>query len=321
MRSEILRTLQEEYEQQRMANAREEARRLQEALRRCPGLQALLDERQQMIYQGVRGILGGTSQAEGLPSRMALMNRQIARLLTEAGLPEDWLEPVYRCKRCKDTGYVGEPVREMCDCLRSAFHQRLYQQVGLSDDGAQSFERFDLSIFPDRPLENAPCTQRENMQVIRAMCQDYADRYPHADTQDLLLMGPSGLGKTFLMHAMARRLLERGFNVLLVSAYRYLDVARKAYFGGSSEALDSLMATDVLLLDDLGSEPLMENITIVQLFNLINERRAAGRGTVYSTNLNECELRARYTERIASRLTDKRCCDLLLFRGEDVRRL
>ena len=28
MRSEILRTLQEEYEQQRMANAREEARRL-----------------------------------------------------------------------------------------------------------------------------------------------------------------------------------------------------------------------------------------------------------------------------------------------------
>ncbi len=321
MRNEILRQLQSEYEQQRMLDSREEERRREEAIRRCPGLKELLEERQQIIYRGVRGILGGTTQAEDFPQRMSLLNNRVAACLKAGGLPEDYLAPVYRCNRCKDTGYMGEPVKEMCECMRTAYYRQLYRQVGLEEDDQQTFDTFDLSVFPDKPLPDMPCTQRENMQVIRDMCRDYADHYPQADTQDLLLMGPSGLGKTFLMHAMARRLLDRGMNVLLISAYRFLDTARKAYFGGSTDAMESLMTTDVLLLDDLGSEPLMENITIVQLFNLINERRSTGRGTVYSTNLNERELRQRYTERIASRLTDKRKCDLLLFRGDDVRRL
>jgi DNA replication protein DnaC len=321
MRNEILRQLQSEYEQQRMLNGQEEDRRREEAIRRCDGLRDLIDERQQIIYRGVRGILGGTAQAEDLPKRMELLNSRIADCLKKGGLPADYLAPVYRCKLCKDTGYVGEPVKEMCECMRTAYYRQLYREVGLEEDERQTFDNFDLSVFPDKPLPDMPCTQRENMQIIRDMCRDYADRYPKADTQDLLLMGPSGLGKTFLMHAMARRLLDRGMNVLLISAYRFLDTARKAYFGGDSDAMDSLLTTDVLLMDDLGSEPLMENITIVQLFNLINERRSSGKGTVYSTNLNERELRQRYTERIASRLTDKRSCDLLLFRGDDIRRL
>ena len=50
--------------------------------------------------------------------------------------------------------------------------------------------------------------------------------------------------------------------------------------------MDTLMDTDVLMIDDMGVEPLMENITIVQWFNLINERQLRGKGTVISTNLN-----------------------------------
>ena len=77
---------------------------------------------------------------------------------------------------------------------------------------------------------------------------------------------------------------------------------------------------DVLMIDDMGVEPLMENITIVQWFNLINERQLRGKGTVISTNLNVEELRRRYTERITSRLLDGKQCMLLQFLGNDVRR-
>ena len=72
----------------------------------------------------------------------------------------------------------------------------------------------------------------------------------------------------------------------------------------SFSEMDTLMDTDVLMIDDMGVEPLMENITIVQWFNLINERQLRGKGTVISTNLNVEELRRRYTERITSRLLD-----------------
>lgn len=134
-----------------------------------------------------------------------------------------------------------------------------------------------------------------------------------------MLTGQSGLGKTFLLRAMARVLLGRGVNVLLVSAYRFFEIARKAYLGGPAEELASLMETDVLMIDDLGSEPMVRNITIETLFNLINERQNAGRGLVISTNLNQEELCARYTERIASRLlSNPRQSQLLQLLGEDV---
>ena len=319
MRSEILRELHSEYEQQRMQNMRvEDARRMQ-AVQACPEIGALLEERQSMIFRSLRGILDGAVAASDLPLRMEVINGRISTLLQEKGFAADWLDPVYRCPKCKDSGYVGEPVREMCDCLRGAFFSRLYKRVGLAEAQEQSFEKFDLNVFSDKPMAGMPFSQRQEMAMIRKECLHFVDGYPHT-AGTVLMTGKSGLGKTFLMHAMAKRLLDRGFNVLMVSAYRFLDTARKAYFTGRSEELDSLMDTDVLLLDDLGSEPLMENNTIVQLFNLINERQTAGKGLIISTNLTETELRERYTERIASRLTDKRQCTIIKFHGDDIRR-
>ena len=80
------------------------------------------------------------------------------------------------------------------------------------------------------------------------------------------------------------------------------------------------MDTELLMIVDMCFEPLMENITIFKLFNLINERQLRGKGTVISTNLNVEELRRRYTERITSRLLDGKQCMLLQFLGDDVRR-
>ena len=320
MRNAILRELMTEYEQLRAADAMEEERRRRKVSAACPEIAALLEERQRLIFSGVRSVLAGQSTAENLPQQMDVLTQQIARLLQEKGYAPDYLDPVYRCKRCKDTGYVGDTVREMCDCMKSRYYARLYRRVGLSEKGEQSFENYDETLFSDAPLPHQPISQRQCMAMLRDVCKDYADKYPASATPDLLLMGQSGLGKTFLMHAMAKRLLDRGLNVLMISAYRFLDIARKAYFSGGTGELDTLMETDVLMLDDLGSEPLMENITIVQLFNLINERQTAGHGTVISTNLTPGELQARYTERIVSRLMDPRQCTPLQFLGDDIRR-
>lgn len=320
MRKEIMQDLQQEYAQRRLQNEQEEARRRQEVITRCPEIGQYLEERQGMIFGGLRGILNGQAAANDLPAQMDVMNRRIATLLTANGFPADYLDPIYHCKQCRDTGHIGEPIREMCPCLRNAFYARLYRAVGLGEQAEQSFAAFDLNIFSEQPLPGKRYSQRQLMDMLRHQCQQYAEKYPDAATHDLLLMGQSGLGKTYLMHAMAKRLLERGFNVMLISAYRFLDVARRAYFSGKPEELDTLMDTDILMIDDMGAEPLMENITIVQWFNLINERQLCGKGTVISTNLNEEELRRRYTERITSRLLDGKQCMLLQFLGDDVRR-
>lgn len=320
MRSDVLRELQAEYEQQRQLDAREEDRRLAEVAGKCPEILELRNARQELIYGGVRGILAGTGGGEDLPQRMEVMNRRIESLLKKHGYAPDYLDPVYRCRQCRDTGYIGETIRDMCDCMRGRFYERLYQEIGLGDDEGQSFETFRLDIFPDEIMDKRPFSQRQVMQAIRNECEKWAEQYPDAPTRDLLLIGQSGLGKTFLMRSMAKRLVDRGFQVLMLSAYRFLELARKAYFGQGSEAFDDVLGADVLFIDDMGSEPLMENITVVQWYNLINERQTRGKATVLSTNLMMDELRKRYTERVASRLMDPRQCRMLQFIGEDVRR-
>ena len=70
MRNEILRELQAEYEQQRMRDEQENQRRRDQAVAACPEIGQLMEERQQMIFSGLRGILDGAAQAEDLPLRM-----------------------------------------------------------------------------------------------------------------------------------------------------------------------------------------------------------------------------------------------------------
>lgn len=320
MRNTILQELHAEYEQRQLQNQQEESRRRMQAESACPEIGQVLDARQNLIFGTLRGILDGKASAEDIPAKMDVLNKRLSGLLRQHGFAETFLDPVCKCPVCGDTGYVGEIVRENCECFNQAFYARMYQRMGLNESTQQSFESFDLNVFSAEKLPGKTYSQRELMTVIRKTCEAYADAYPNVPVKDMLLMGQSGLGKTYLMHAMAKRLIQRGQNVLIISAYKFLETARRAYMSGNSDDLDALMEADILMVDDMGAEPLMENITIVQWFNLINERQLRGKGTIISTNLMEDELRRRYTERIASRLMNNTQCRLIQFAGDDVRR-
>ena len=95
---------------------------------------------------------------------------------------------------------------------------------------------------------------------------------------------------------------------------------KNAFFTRSNEA-DALFSSELLLLDDLGMEPLLENVTVEQMYNLLNERLRRGRATVISTNFNMAEIKARYTERVSSRLLDAGQYKAVRLSGQDVRRL
>ena len=319
MREEILQQLKTEYEAIRERNERETALRRERACAACPALAGLLEGRQQLIWQGMRGILSGSVRADDIPAQMAELNEKISRTLKAGGFAEDWLEPVYTCPLCRDTGYVGEPVREMCACMKQRANRLTYREIGLSEQEEQTFENFREDLLPDKPLPGKNYSQRTLTLIAREQCREWAEKYPACDQKTLVLSGQSGLGKTYLMNAMARKLVQRGREPLVISAYRFLDIARRSYFG-QDQGIDDILQADVLLLDDLGSEPMLQNVTVVQLFNLLNERQSRGLGTVISTNLNTSELQERYTERVTSRLSDRSRCIFLPLEGEDLRK-
>ena len=77
---------------------------------------------------------------------------------------------------------------------------------------------------------------------------------------------------------------------------------------------------DILVIDDLGSEPMLRGVTVSALYHVINERRNANRAIVITTNCDADQLYEKYDDRIGARLTDPGRVTKITFVGTDVRR-
>ena len=306
------------FEAQRASNEQENDRRREEIAQKHPDLDALVRKRHEMVMRAVRGAFseGSLQDAEGV---MADCNQRISVLLKAKGYPAEYLAPVCRCPLCGDTGFIYEnSVQKQCECLKRAYQQALSQADG-SRQETQTFSSFDLNRFPDTALPGTGITQREYMAVVRDKCRQFADSVGSGSCKILLLHGGSGLGKTFLLNCVGHAAEARGVNTLTVTAYDLLMDLKNAYFSRSGETADVYFETELLLIDDLGMEPLIDNVTVTQIYNLISSRLKRGLYTVISTNLTREELQNRYTERLTSRLLDPRTGMAIAFYGQDIR--
>ena len=286
----------------------------------------VMDARREAVMKSVYSAFAIPAD-ENLTEKVEAWNAQIKALLVQNGFPADYLEPVFHCAQCEDTGYTGSGKKTLCACARAMYTQLLEKEGGFERE--QTFENYDPNVFPDTPMDDLPdsqaafrtVSQRRYMEVLRRKCEGYADALPNPPQRTLLLYGGSGLGKTYLLRCIHARAREKGVPALCVTANQFIRTARQAIFQRSQEDLDALYETELLLLDDLGTEPLIENVTVEELFNLINERQNARKCTVLSTNLTLNEIKTRYTERILSRLRDAHACQTLQFLGRDIRQL
>ena len=124
---------------------------------RSPAIAELLARRQKLLFSGMRQAFASPEQAArisaSMKDQMERMNADIRRELVKSGLSADYLQPVYRCPLCKDTGYVGEPVHEPCVMPQKRRRARI---GSIDNDGLQgleheNFDTFDERIFPDAP--------------------------------------------------------------------------------------------------------------------------------------------------------------------------
>lgn len=324
-REEAARALTIEYQRQREADERALEQRRQEAAARDPRIGELADGGAGLLRRAARLLLTQPEAAQEAllraKAQASAQREELKRRLREAGLPEDYLEMQYLCPICRDTGFIADPIQRHCECFVKRLNQKLYEGAGLSGRTEQSFEAFDEQFVPDTPVEGVGKTQRQIACLARDRCLRYAQRYPETPKPGLLLTGNSGLGKSFLLNSVARRLIERGYSPVKLTAYRLFEAMKGACFGDEekSREFDQLMGAQILLIDDLGTEPMTRNITVEYLFSLINERTGGGLHTVIATNLSFEDLRSRYTERISSRLLDKANFEVVGLAGEDLR--
>ena len=307
----------------RLAQAREDREsenrdHLAKAYEKLPRLRQLdLELRRTMVEAAQAAFRQGEDGVNALEAAKAKNKalQEERRQLAMTHFEEGYLDDSPICDNCGGQGYVGTA---MCQCLAELCRQEQKRDLTLLSGGRESFAQFRLDYYPDRADPKFGVSPRTIMEKNLQNCRRYALTFsPSAG--NLLFVGGTGLGKTFLSACIARSVADRGYSVVYETASHLFANLERARFNGDEESrkeADKYTACDLLIIDDLGTELPGQFITAA-LYSLLNDRLLAGKPMVVSTNLVAEELKRRYSPQIASRLQGS--FNQMIFLGEDIR--
>ena len=273
------------------------------AYARVPRIRAIdMELRRTMAQAAQAAFLQGSDGRELLEkARIANLELQQERaILAQENFEEGFLDDSPICENCGGSGYVGT---SMCECLLELCRQEQKKEITILSGGRESFAQFKLDYYSDRidPTYGAsPRTIMDrNFQYVRRYALTFS---PASD--NLLFVGGTGLGKTFLAACVARAVADRGYSVVYETASHLFSKLEQAKFSPNEEnrrEAEKLTACDLLIVDDLGTE-MPGQFTTAALYSLLNDRLLSGKPMLITTNLNKDEMTRRYSPQIASRI-------------------
>ena len=306
----------------RSDNQAEHQRRLSLVYARVPEIQRMDETMRRQMTELVRLTI---SHPVDLKERLAALEKdnldiqmRRAELLVENGWPVEYLDDIYSCPKCRDSGvYEGG----VCSCLEKLYNKELTKELGtLLQHGDESFERFDLNYYDAAPVGGV--SPRETMTMVLGACRKFADNFP-AVSANLLFQGGTGLGKTYLSACIARVVAAKGYSVCYDSAAAALEAFEVQKFSRDPETSEAanarvrrMLDCDLMILDDLGTE-MISSISASALYTLLNTRLVNGKKIIISTNCSDEELQKKYTPQIYSRIKGEFL--RLPFVGRDIR--
>jgi len=152
----------------------------------------------------------------------------------------------------------------------------------------------------------------EHLKKTYTLLQQYCEKFPNVNTPNLVFSGATGTGKTFAATTIRDALKARKFRIEYTTAFGMVN----AFFKFD---VDHFINCDLLIIDDLGSEPVAKNISQEYIYAIINERLVHQRPFIITTNLDPVGIMERYDQRIASRILAKETSTVIAFTGKDLR--
>ncbi len=255
------------------------------------------------------------SEISAIKERNEALLARREELLKKYGLPADYSDVKYECSECSDSGFVG---LYMCKCMKSRLVLAGYESSGI---GALIREKTFDSFVPTYQREKKAV---ENAEMIVTFCRKYAESFSEK-SQNLLLIGGTGLGKTHISAAITGAVVKGGYDVVCETAQNLFSDFEYERFGrgynrdeSEEKRTDRYFDCDLLIIDDLGTE-MTNSFTVSCLYNIINTRLNKGKTVIINTNLTRDDLKKRYDDRITSRLFGEFLP--IMFIGRDMREL
>lgn len=258
-------------------------------------------------FEKLKRTLAGR-KTEDLDIQMHEITIRYNERLSQLGLRQ------YLCTRCEDRGTVDG---RYCTCLLERIYRDYYGGADLRD------QQIDLAAYPDKILDESRNVE-DYGATARSMTATAVDAFEHLlkaypnQGRGILLVGKTGVGKSFLAQAAAGEAYRRGIDTLYLNAVQMHDLyhRQRVYHDVDLQMLEN---SGLLFVDDLGTEPKTRNVTVESVYRVIEERHRKLLPTVFITNLTNY-LEA-YDERISSRLLDDSRFQYLPLAGTDLRRV
>ncbi|MGN1227997.1 MAG: ATP-binding protein [Christensenellales bacterium] len=219
-------------------------------------------------------------------------------ILNKYNMTKEDLEPKYTCILCNDKGVIDG---NYCKCYNDLINK-------------YSNQCNDVVTYSD-------CNKIDSkyINILKQITSNYAkDKH----ICNILIAGSVGAGKTYLTRAMQNDLEKQNIFTLFTTATslnnNFLEY-HKCFDDTKNVYIQPYIDCDALIIDDLGTEPMLNNVTKEYMLMLISERIQQGKLTIITTNLKGNEFIERYGERLFSRLFDKSKSITLNIQGKDLR--
>lgn len=329
MQSTILNDLLKEYYDIRQENNLKLLNRKHEVENLCPRIAEIDSELSNVSISAAKNILkkNDIKFLDELKSNIKSLKQQKKSLLKQLGKPEDYLDPIYTCNSCLDTGYISTTNGSvMCKCLKQKLFDMQYNKGYSYNLKKENFNTFNFNLYSDEKNLNKygfELSPRENIKQIYDASKHFIKNFNNPDEKSLIFSGETGLGKTFLSNCIVTELLKCGYTVMYQTAPVMLDSLVADLFAkpeNKSNISENLLSVDLLVIDDLGTET-MNSMKFTELYKIINTRLLNQGGsttkTIISTNLDLVSLYKTYDERLVSRFIGY--YNIYRFYGEDIR--
>ena len=250
---------------------------------------------------------GDEKSAEQAEKTIEKCKAEMNRIREEMRIEKDWLRINYSCPLCKDTGKLENGKK--CVCYKTFMKGLIFERLGIGEKAYPNYEK--------------SATLKDNgLNVLYEKALGYVDKFPENAKSPFVISGSVGVGKSHLAYALAGKIYEKGYDVITLTAYELHTVFTKyasAPFSKRDTYLEILTECDLLVIDDLGCEPILNNISNQCLYNVINERTVNKLPIIITTNLDHIQISARYGECLFSRIFDRRYGIEIRIDGEDLR--
>ena len=308
---------------QRLADAKADResmyqQHLVQAYRQEPRLKEidlLLRKSMALAAQAVFTSGGDPREAMEQVKQANLALQQERQTLIDSRFAPGYLDESPICPHCGGGGYIGA---NMCRCLSELCRQEQRKELSRLTTGEESFEAFRMDYYSSQVDGRYGASPRMIMERNYTICRKYAETFDGSGS-NLLFVGGTGLGKTYLSACIAGVVTDRMYSVAYESApdlFARLERNRFAPDEESKADAARFASCDLLIIDDLGTE-LPGSFVTAALYSLLNDRLLNKKSMLISTNLNVEEIARRYSPQIASRLQGH--FRGLTFVGDDIR--